>query len=149
MAQCKTAITPLLTEWRRYQSCTKPSSYSYMYEITGNMVVNDGGRGRGWWEENSDSSQYKDHLSRYGDFHYKDETVVRPSDLYNGNSYTVKTALLYWDSPPGLGCKFHRTIWNKVFGYIIEIYSKPITTWICTSNEAGANISAKETWYFD
>ena len=42
-------------------------------------------------------SQYKDGLSRYGDFHYKDKTVVRLSYLYNGNSYTGKTAFVYWD----------------------------------------------------
>ena len=41
-------------------------------------------------------SQYKDHLSRYGDFHYKDETVIRPSHLYNGNSHIGKTTSLYW-----------------------------------------------------
>ena len=39
-------------------------------------------------------SQYKDHFSRYGNFHYKDKTVVRPSYLYNGNSYTSKMASL-------------------------------------------------------
>ena len=33
-------------------------------------------------------SQYKNRLSRYGDFHYKDKTAARPSYLYNGNSYT-------------------------------------------------------------
>ena len=33
-------------------------------------------------------SQYKDHLSRYGKLYYKDKTVVRPSYLYYGNSYT-------------------------------------------------------------
>ena len=25
---------------------------------------------------------------------------MRPSDLYNGNSYTVKMTSLYWDGPP-------------------------------------------------
>ena len=47
-------------------------------------------------------SQYKDCLSRYGDFHYKDKTVVRPSYFYNGNSYTGKKISLYWDAlqPP-------------------------------------------------
>ena len=44
-------------------------------------------------------SQYKDGLSRYGDFHYKDKTVLRPSYLYDGNPYTGKTIYLYWDSP--------------------------------------------------
>ena len=35
-------------------------------------------------------SQYKDGLSRYGDFHYKDKT------FNNGNSYTGETYLC-WD----------------------------------------------------
>ena len=39
-----------------------------------------------------------DALSRYGIFHYKDKTVVRPSYLCNGNPYTGKT-FLYWDGP--------------------------------------------------
>ena len=43
------------------------------------------------------SFQYIDHLSRYRDSHCKDETVVRPSYLLNGNIYTGKTASLYWD----------------------------------------------------
>ena len=32
--------------------------------------------------------QYKDCLSSYKDFHYKDKTVVRPSYLYDGNANT-------------------------------------------------------------
>ena len=32
--------------------------------------------------------QYKDGLSKYGDFHCKDKTVMRPSYLYSGNSNT-------------------------------------------------------------
>ena len=68
-------------------------------------------------------SQYKGLLPRYGDFHYKDETVVRPSQLYNGNSnayrnfrykdemitrpsylynensHTDKTSSLHWHGP--------------------------------------------------
>ena len=39
-------------------------------------------------------SRYKDVISRYGNFHYKDKTVARPSYLYTGN-----TASLYWDGP--------------------------------------------------
>ena len=42
--------------------------------------------------------QYKDGLSRYGDFHYKDKTVMRPYYLYNGNTYIGKMVSLYWDS---------------------------------------------------
>ena len=33
--------------------------------------------------------QYKDHLSRHGDSHYKDDAMVRPSYLYDGNLYAV------------------------------------------------------------
>ena len=39
----------------------------------------------------------KDCLSRYGDFHDKDDIIVRPSNCYNGNIYTSKTTSLYWD----------------------------------------------------
>ena len=35
----------------------------------------------------------------YGDSHYKDKMVVRPSYLYNGNPYTGKMIYLYWDVP--------------------------------------------------
>ena len=42
-------------------------------------------------------SQYKDCLSGYVDFCYKNKTVVRPSFLYNGNAYTGKTvSLMRW-----------------------------------------------------
>ena len=40
-------------------------------------------------------SQYKDGFSKYGDFHYKDQTVVMPSYLSNCDSYTGKTISLY------------------------------------------------------
>ena len=47
-------------------------------------------------------SQYKDSLSRFVDFHYKDKTVMRPCYPYNGNSYTGETtSLYYWNSPQG------------------------------------------------
>ena len=36
---------------------------------------------------------------RYLDFHYKDETVVRPYYLCNGNFYTGKMVTLYWIVP--------------------------------------------------
>ena len=38
-------------------------------------------------------------LLAYGNFNYKDKTVVRPCHRYNGNSYTGKTTSLYWDDP--------------------------------------------------
>ena len=40
-------------------------------------------------------------VSRYGDFHYKEKTVMRPSNLYNRNSYSSKTVSLYCDNPLG------------------------------------------------
>ena len=36
-------------------------------------------------------------ISMYIDFPHKDKMVVRPSYLYDGNSYTGKMASLYWD----------------------------------------------------
>ena len=44
-------------------------------------------------------TQYKNDLSRCGNFHYKDKTVVGPSYLYNGKSNTDGTTSLYWDGP--------------------------------------------------
>ena len=45
-------------------------------------------------------SQYKDSLSRYGDFHHEDKMVKRPSYLYNGNSScSDKMTSSYWDGP--------------------------------------------------
>ena len=41
----------------------------------------------------------KDSLPRYGDFHYKNKTILKPSYIYNGNSFTGKTTFLYWDGP--------------------------------------------------
>ena len=42
--------------------------------------------------------QYKYHLYRYMDFHYKDKMVVRQSYLYNGNSSTIQTVSIQWNS---------------------------------------------------
>ena len=42
-------------------------------------------------------SEYEDGLSWYRDFHYKDDRVVRPSNLYNENPYTGKAVSWYWD----------------------------------------------------
>ena len=44
-----------------------------------------------------DPRQYKDCLPKHKESHYKDKTVVWPSDLYNGNPYVGKTASLYWE----------------------------------------------------
>ena len=44
----------------------------------------------------------KDSLSRYRDFHYKDNMAIRRSYVYNGNPYTDKMAYLYGNSPLAL-----------------------------------------------
>ena len=44
--------------------------------------------------------QYKDGLSRYGDFHYKNKTAVRQPYLYNGNFYTAKKVSFTLRRPP-------------------------------------------------
>ena len=77
------------------------------------------------WSVCGACAPYKDGLSRYEDFHYKDETVVRPSYLYNGNSYTGKTTPLYWDGPrmalgPRRTNKMDMCVWN-VFMIMIQI----------------------------
>ena len=51
-------------------------------------------------------SQYKDGLSRDRNCHDKGKAVVRPSYLYNGNSYTGKTtSILRWAPGPWFNIK--------------------------------------------
>ena len=67
--------------------------------------------------------QYEDCLSRYGNFHYKDTTAMRQSDPYKWNSFTGKTASLYWDGPrfhwgtslwwPSWYIRFTQNKWNS------------------------------------
>ena len=61
-------------------------------------------------------SQYTGVFFMYGDVHYKDETVVRPSHLYNGNLYSSKMTSLYWDDPQISGCLevsiARNTVWS-------------------------------------
>ena len=48
-------------------------------------------------------------LSMYVDFHYNDKTVVRPSNLYNGNPIQVRRHLYIETSPSVLPyCSFHQ-----------------------------------------
>ena len=59
---------------------------------------------RSWWPEpvvrnNQDPLLNIKRLSRYGEIHDKDKTVVRPSNLSHGDPYTGETVTLYWDSP--------------------------------------------------
>ena len=53
-------------------------------------------------------SQYKDGLSRYGDSHYQDKTVIRRSYLYYDNPYCGQTVPLFWDDPQMLPPKYIR-----------------------------------------
>ena len=39
------------------------------------------------------------HLSRYGDSHDNDKTVMRPPNLCNDDPFTAKTTSLYWNYP--------------------------------------------------
>ena len=63
--------------------------------------------------------QYKYGLSRYGHFHYKDKTTVRPSylDTCNGNwnSCTGKTATLYSDGLLNSCGVFSSSYWIILF----------------------------------
>ena len=45
------------------------------------------------------SFQYKDHLTKYVDYCYKDKTVMTPSYLYNYNLHTGMTSSTYWGKP--------------------------------------------------
>ena len=75
------------------QLCDFPSLSEVTLKNTGQMI-------------DTKSHQIKEtpcnlHNMRDKDFHDKDKTVVRPSYLYNGNTYTGKTTSLYWDGPQG------------------------------------------------
>ena len=76
----------------------KPGATMIYYGTTGGLVPNIS------WIWVWVPSPYKDGL--YGDFHYKDKTVMISSYLYNGNPYTDKMASLYWDGPGVSMCTF-------------------------------------------
>ena len=52
-----------------------------------------------YWTGKLHPSQYKNGLSRYGDFHYKYKTVMKPSYRYNENSHTWKDRLYIETGP--------------------------------------------------
>ena len=56
------------------------------------------------------TSQYNGGLSRYGNFHYKD-------NLYSGNSYTEKITSLYWE-----GTLVHSLRWAISHTIITTVY---------------------------
>ena len=89
-----------------------------------------------WWRHHVEPGswapfQYKDHLSRFVEFHYKDKLVVRPSYLFTG-----KSTSLYWGSPRGIHLNIRiifasvpipilkmRQLWRNVFNFIMRIPS--------------------------
>ena len=73
--------------WPTWQCIT----VDYIFEIIWHLFVNPMGE----CKRNRDLFQYKDCFCRYGDSHYKEQTIIRLSDLYNGNPYTGKTASLH------------------------------------------------------
>ena len=66
--------------------------YEVLQQKSYHSLMREGGKPRA-------PSQYKGPFSWH---RYKDETVVRQSDLNNGNTYTGKPISLYWDSPGSL-----------------------------------------------
>ena len=69
-----------------------------------------------WLIEASTLSQYKDRLSRYGDFQYKHKMIIRPSYLYV-NPYAGKSACLFWTG------RWYIFTWGKLV--IIDINLMP------------------------
>ena len=64
--------------------------------------------------------QYKYGLPRYGDSRYKDKAVVRPSYLYNGNSYTGRTRCLSIETSSGT---VDSTALHSAFGWCKSVVS--------------------------
>ena len=54
--------------------------------------------------------KYKYHISMYSQFHYKDSMVVRPSYLYNRNSYAGKMASNHHDGSKAIFLSRRRSI---------------------------------------
>ena len=52
-----------------------------------------------WKQDPAPRVHIKTGFPRYGNFHVKDKTVVRPSYLNRGDPYTGKTTSLHLDGP--------------------------------------------------
>ena len=105
------------------------------FNIQCNSIVDTAWKWR-MWEKDQAPSQYKDHISRYGDFHYKEKMLMRPSYLYNGNSYTENTASLYWGRLRFLTQKRHWTPWHhrRTVGCLFKVSTYlPWVSHICVS----------------
>ena len=91
----------------------------------------------GWWSATPLGSLWRhcntvyiDRLSKYMDSYYTDETVVRPSYLYNGNPYTGKMTSLHWDCTRGSILLWLRMVLaNDNRLNIINIFSHWLTHW--------------------
>ena len=73
-------------------------------------------------EEDRASSQYRNCYSRYGDFHYKNTTVMIPYFLCNGTSYTGNISL-NWDGPLNLG-ELISNIYPTIIMHAVHPYLK-------------------------
>ena len=91
-----------LSHWIGFNSTTKPNGITDGHVLFSGISVwvavwNEGMPGRVPF-------QYKYHLCRYEDFHYKDKTVLRTSYL---GPYVGNTAFVYWDGLRVFVCKEH------------------------------------------
>ena len=63
------------------------------------------------------------------DFHSNDRIVVRPSYLYDENSYTGKTTSLYWDGPQSK--KIPSLLHNgEIVHYVGAVHTRNLTSFI-------------------
>ena len=80
-------------------------------------------------------------LSRYGYFYHKDKKVMRPSHLYNGNSYPGNTtSSLRWrhnDHPAVSNHQPHGCLLNRLFRRRWKKTSKLRVTGLCAGNSPG------------
>ena len=81
----------------------------------------------------------------YEIFHCKEKTAVRPSYLYNGNSYTDKTASFYWDGTPDgqhmvwlLQISYYRVIQNV---YYSVCSLEPVVMFFACNSSSMYNVS--------
>ena len=93
-----------LKEWSAVTGLHMPSqaawgiTFTYMRSGESISIINNFNR-TVWVINTRAPSQYKDGLSRYGNSHYKDKTVKRPTYLYNWNLHTGNMTSLCCNGP--------------------------------------------------
>ena len=80
-------------------------------------------------------SQYKNSLSRYGDFAYKDNTAMRLCYIYNGNPHTgiLYTEMAHWSE---LYQSLSKMTWNKlnlILSHQWHSICPQLASWYCGS----------------